>query len=267
MAIIFDVTLFPQIHQVPEPLISRYVGLAGMYSIYRSVSSKRKYHLIYFSLFSIIHVYVGPERKKFAVRKSKLCKVPEFDSRLEENPENKMELPWLSSNSFRILLHWLDNGSLPPLHNTVAMQSMAGTWNWDAYDAYYLANRLALGHFADRIMDTLRAAEARADVYPDLDTARITFQNCWTNSGAAMRRYLVDCLHRIIVEYNDGGAPAIPWEDLSKGFTEGDELRLAVEKQIWGQRGRRVPEPRTAPNCFYHQHYPGLKCPNKEGIK
>jgi hypothetical protein len=98
-----------------------------------------------------------------------LCKVPLFDSLLEENPENKMELSWASSKAFPILLHWLEDGSLPPLNNTVAMQSMAGIWNWDAYDAYCLANRLALGKFADRIMDTLRAAEARAGAYPDLD--------------------------------------------------------------------------------------------------
>jgi hypothetical protein len=116
-------------------------------------------------------------------------------------------------------------------------------------------------------MDTLRAAEARANVYPDLDTVRITFQNCWTNSGAPMRRYLVDCLHRVIVEYNEGGAPSIFREDLCTALGESDELRSAVEKQMRGQAGRRVPEPRTASNCFYHQHYPGLKCSNKEGVK
>jgi hypothetical protein len=193
--------------------------------------------------------------------------VPYFDSLLEEHPENRMELPWTSSKAFVILLHWLDNGSLPPLNNRVAMQSMAGMWNWDAYDAYCLANRLALVHFADQLMDTLRAAEARAGTYPDLDTLRITFQKCWTISGTAMRRYLIDCLHRVILEYNEGGAPAIPWEDLCEALTESDELRTAVEKAMRRQAGKRVPEPRTAPNCTYHQHYPGLKCQNRDGFK
>jgi hypothetical protein len=193
--------------------------------------------------------------------------VPYFDSLLEEHPGNRMELPWTSSKAFFILFHWLDNGSLPPLNNRVAMQSMAGMWNWDAYDAYCLANRLALVHFADRLMDTLRAAEARAGTYPDLDTLRITFQKCWTISGTAMRRYLIDCLQRVILEYNEGGAPAIPWEDLCMALAESDELRTAVEKAMRRQAGKRVPEPRTAPNCTYHQHYPGLKCQNRDGFK
>jgi hypothetical protein len=147
------------------------------------------------------------------------------------------------------------------------MQHRAGIWNWDAYEAYCLANRLELVQLQDRIMDTLRAAEVRAGAYPDLETLQITFVKCGTKTGNAMRRYLVDWLHWMILQYNEGGSPVASWGDIHKELEECNDLRLAVEKRMRGQAGREVPQPREAPNCTYHHHHPYPKCPYKKDFK
>jgi BTB/POZ domain len=212
---------------------------------------------------SMVTLYVGPRKTKFAAHKELLCrKIPYFEKMFKgpfkEAIEDSAHFPENTVESFDLLLTWLYNGELKPYLSSSTDKKEGHTKtheSWKAVPMYALADMLQSHQLMDQIITRIAASCLEYSVFPPLAFAAYVYQRMTIN--CSLRKLLSHSVSWIISNNHQR------WSDnqICETLAATPELMGDVIRLIRKYKGQ-VPDPRKLPICSFHLHEAAESCPH-----
>lgn len=200
----------------------------------------------------LIKVVVGSEKEQFSVHECKLTNKVVYFTGASKDASNTVELPEHDPGSFKILVEWVYNNSLPSLKRE--SHHGIGRNRWSPIQVIKLAEELSAASLRNQVSDAYINHHKSTKQFPSIED--MDFICTSLPKEANFRKYALFTLQYIIHEER-GEAIERSWPNWKierllvspTGFV--DEL-LQLMRNL--EPGVRVSDPRELPLCTFHEH-------------
>jgi hypothetical protein len=216
----------------------------------------------------LVHIYVGPEKKKFSVHKKLLCSTSAFfdkafNSGFQETMTSDISLPEDSSYTFQGFIKWLYHGRLGDLAPDNSK------WNLtELVDLYLFGVNKCSNALKNTVMDEIQdyLDEDRGGFGLNLIQIERVYENTVSAEDAPIRKFccaIIRWFQYLEIDHWDEDELV----DFFHNFPDALRDFLKLQNEIWGEVNEPDPRQRNATKafdmCFFHVHAEGEQCKSK----
>ncbi|KAK3068872.1 hypothetical protein LTR53_013235 [Teratosphaeriaceae sp. CCFEE 6253] len=217
-----------------------------------------------------VDIYVGPERKHWALHRNLLCHHSSFfETEFEghevpkggtKDGESVLELPDDDAKGFQLLVKWLYQGQLED--NSVLTEVEKYEYAVSCHKLYMLCDKFDMLHLKNLAMDLYRANLNAAQLVPDADEINDIYRA--SPVGSPFRPLMTKIAARQIMDPDvDKDA-----ETYRKCFQENPDFAVEMVNAIRSMSGGMLfDDPTEIAGCEFHDHSDSSSCGGKEAEK
>ncbi|KAK5130509.1 hypothetical protein LTR08_001989 [Meristemomyces frigidus] len=211
-----------------------------------------------------VDIYVGPERRHWALHRNLLCHHSSyFETEFQghevprgggtKSGENQLELPCDDPRGFELLVKWLYQGQLEVLEQ--GTDEAKYDYAVACHKLYLLCDKFDMIRLKNLAMDQYRRGLNEAQLVPDADEINEIYRD--SPSGSPFRRLMVKIAARQIMD-PEGERDA---ESYRKCFDNNAVFAVEMVNAIRSMSaGMLFADPTANTQCEYHDHRDGSTC-------